>query len=95
MVYQFKTEKERSTSKKLFIFPIVLNGKNRVFNPYSLIGTCPIRKTLLRVIQRLNLLSFPWKINLIFLANFMGNPLLTLKVPIMTAPDHKFLQHLS
>ena len=30
------------------------NSKNRVFNPYFKFGTCPMRKTLLRIIRELN-----------------------------------------
>ena len=44
-------------SKTFSIF-YMLNGKNRVFNPYFKMGTCPMRKTLLRIIRELNLLSF-------------------------------------
>ena len=44
-------------SKTFSIF-YVLNSKNRVFNPYFSIGTCPIRKRLLWISRGLNLLSF-------------------------------------
>ena len=36
----------------------MLNSKNRVFNPYFSIGTCPMRKRLLWISRVLNLLSF-------------------------------------
>ena len=40
----------------------MLSSKNSVFNPYFLIGTCPMRKTLLRVFRELNQARiFSWK----------------------------------
>ena len=68
-------------SKTFSIF-YMLNSKNRVFNPYFWIGACPMRKTLLRIIRELNLLSF-WLKNYRFLWNFclaifIGNPSLRL-----------------
>ena len=44
-------------SKTFSIF-YMLNSKNRVFNPYFSIGTCPMRKLLLWISRVLNLLSF-------------------------------------
>ena len=49
--------KRGSISVKLFSISYMLNCKNSVFNPYFLIGTCPLRKTLLQIIRELNLLS--------------------------------------
>ena len=49
-------------SKTFSIF-YMLNSKNRVFYPYFSIGTCPMRKRLLRIIRGLNLLSFSLKIS--------------------------------
>ena len=57
-------------SKTFSIF-YMLNSKNRVFNPYFKICTCPMRKTLLRIIRESNLLSFWWK-NFRFLWNFFS-----------------------
>ena len=36
----------------------MLNSKTSVFNPYFLKGTYPMRKTLVRIIRELKLLSF-------------------------------------
>ena len=44
-------------SKTFSIF-YMLNSKNRVFNPYFSIVTCPMRKRLLWIIRGLKLLSF-------------------------------------
>ena len=44
-------------SKTFSIF-YMLNGKNRVFNPYFSIGTCPMRKLLLWISRGLNLIIF-------------------------------------
>ena len=67
---------------KTFSISYMLNSKNRVFNPYFFIGACPMRKTLVRIIRELKLLSFSWK-KYHFLWNFsltilMGNPSLRL-----------------
>ena len=67
---------------KTFSISYMLNSKNRVFNPYFLIGTCPMRKTLVRIIRELKLLSLSWK-KYHFLCNFsltifMSNPSLRL-----------------
>ena len=51
----------KSTSVKLFSISYMLNSKNRVFDPYFLIGTGPMRKTLVRIIRELKLLFFTWK----------------------------------
>ena len=68
-------------SKTFSIF-YMLNSKNRVFNPYFWIGTCPMRIILLPIIREFNLLSFWWKNNHFLwnfcLAIFMGNPSLRL-----------------
>ena len=56
-------------------------SKNSVFNPYFLIGTCPMRKTLLRIIQELKPLFIHRKITLFLnfsLSIFMSNPSLRL-----------------
>ena len=50
-----------STSVKLFSISYMLNSKNSFFDPYFLMGTCPMRKTLVRIIRVLKLLSFSWK----------------------------------
>ena len=44
-------------SKTFSIF-YMLNSKNRVFNPYFSIVTCPMGKRLLWIIRGLKLLSF-------------------------------------
>ena len=46
---------------KTFSISYMLNSKNSVFDPYFLIGTGPMRKTLARIIRELKLLSFSWK----------------------------------
>ena len=43
---------------KTFSISYMLNSKNSVFDPYFLIGTGPMRKTLVRVIRELKLLPF-------------------------------------
>ena len=43
-------------SKTFSIF-YMLNSKNRIFNPYFSIGTCPMRKPVLWVSRVLNLFS--------------------------------------
>ena len=67
---------------KTFSISYMLNSKNSVFNPYFLIGTGPMRKTLVRIIRELKLLSFSWKkYHLLwnfFLTIFMGYPSLRL-----------------
>ena len=77
-----------STSVKLFSISYMLNSKNSVFNPNFLIGTCPMTKTLLRIIRVLNLLSFSWKkyhfLWNFFLAIFMANPSLRLSEVLWT-----------
>ena len=66
----------------------MLNSKNSVFDPYFLIGTGPMRKTLVCIIRELKLLSFSWKKILfslkLFLAIFMGNPSLRLSEVLRT-----------
>ena len=47
--------------RKTFSISYMLNSKNSVFYPYFLIGTGPMRKTLVRIIRELKLLSFSWK----------------------------------
>ena len=47
-----------STSVTLFSIFYMLYGKNRVFNPYFSIGSCPMRKRLLWISRGLKLLSF-------------------------------------
>ena len=44
--------------RKTFSIFYMLNSKNRVFNPYFSIVTCPMRKRLLWIIRGLKLLSF-------------------------------------
>ena len=67
---------------KTFSISYMLNSKNSVFDPYFLIGTGPMRKTLVRIIRELKLLSFSWKkissSLKLFLTIFMGNPSLRL-----------------
>ena len=46
---------------KTFSISYMLNSKNSVFDPDFLIGTGPMRKTLVRIIRELKLLSFSWK----------------------------------
>ena len=43
-------EEGESTSVKLFSIFYMLNSKNRVFNPYFSIVTCPMRKRLLWIV---------------------------------------------
>ena len=50
-----------STSVNLFSISYMLNSKNSVFDPYCLVGTGPMGKTLVRIIRELKLLSFSWK----------------------------------
>ena len=42
---------------KTFSISYMLNSKNSVFDPYFLIGTGPMRKTLVRIIRELKLHS--------------------------------------
>ena len=46
---------------KTFSISYMLNSKNSVFDPYFLMGTGPMRKTLVRIIRELKLLSFSLK----------------------------------
>ena len=46
---------------KTFSISYMLNSKNSVFDPDFLIGTDPMRKTLVRIIRELKLQSFSWK----------------------------------
>ena len=55
-------------SKTFSIF-YMLNSKNRVFNPYFSIGTCPMGKLLLWISRGLNLLFIEKKI--IFFETFL------------------------
>ena len=76
-----KVLKERTFGQSSAVL-YMLNSKNSVFDPYFLIGTGPMRKTLVRIIRELKLLSFSWKkyyfLSNFFLAIFMGNPSLRL-----------------
>ena len=62
----------------------MLNGKNRVFNPYFSIGTCPMRKRLFADKSRVeHTFFFIEKISFsleLFSGHFMGNPSLRLSV---------------
>ena len=67
---------------KTFSILYMLNSKNRVFNPYFSIGTCPMRKRLLWISRGLNptiffieKISFSLNFSLVI---FMGNPSLRL-----------------
>ena len=84
-----KVDKHIRHFSKIFLFFYMLNCKNRAFNPYFWIGTCPMRKTLLQIIRELNLLSFWWKHYRLlwnFLsASFMSNPSLRLFEVLLTS----------
>ena len=67
----------------------MLNSKNRVFNPYFLIGTCPLRKNTFKdnfriepTIICMEKISFSLKLSL---AIFMGNR--SLRLSGLLAPD--------
>ena len=66
-----------STPVNPSLFSIYWIAKTR-FSTHFLIETCLMRKTFLRIIRELNLLSFWWKnyrfLWNFFLAIFMGNP---------------------
>ena len=51
----------------------MFNNKNRVFDPYFSIGTCPMRTLLLWISRGLNLLSFSEKKISFSLKLFSGN----------------------
>ena len=54
---------------KTFSISYMLNSKNSVFDPYFLMGTGPVRKTLVRIIRELKYYLFHGK-NIIFFETF-------------------------
>ena len=48
---------------KTFSISYMLNSRNRVFNPYFLICTCPMRKSFLQIILGVNILFFHEKVS--------------------------------